>query len=137
MECNQVKKQLTAWADQELSAQDQAEIDRHLDACPDCRKEAAALERLNQALDSLGKASAPSGFSLRVCRAAIRQQIEVPDLAQWWQHLTFAWRGLVCGTALAGLVCGVMLATNLSTSLDDGAKTTPYLAMYDDGGFYQ
>ena len=137
MECNQVKKQLTAWADRELSAQDQAGLDRHLEACPDCRKEAAALERLTRSLDRLGRVPAPSGFSLRVCRAVIQQQMEVPDFAQWWQHLTLAWRGLVCGTALAGLVCGVMLATQLGTPLDDGTKTTPYLAMYDDGGFYQ
>ena len=137
MECNEVKKQLTAWADQELSARDRAGIDHHLEICPDCRKEASALERLTRTLDSLGRVSAPSGFSLRVCRAAIRQQMEYPDFAQWWRHLTLAWRGLVFGTALAGLVCGVMLATNLNTPLDDGAKSTPYLAMYDDGGFYQ
>ncbi len=135
MECTQVKKRLDAWADGEMSRPDRMAVDRHLAGCPDCRDEAASLKRLNLALDGLGPVPAPSGFSGRVCRAA-RQKIDYPDLAQWWRHLSPAWRTAVCSTAMAGLIFGLVLGTSLATGPDAGTSPAFYLATSDDGGYY-
>lgn len=135
MKCNDIVKQLDAWVDRELSLAEAREVEAHLEDCPACRREAGILKNLARALDGFQPVAAPAGFSWKV-RQAARSLADPPDLAQWWRHLTLAWRGIVCGAALAGLVCGAVLGTSMATPLDNEAVPSPYLTVADSGRLY-
>ncbi len=134
MKCSDIRSQLDAWMDRELSLEKSREVTEHLDLCPACRKEAEALTALGLALDNLGPVAAPRGFSRQV-RQAVRAMAEPPSLSAWWRHLTLVWRSAVCGAALAGLVFGAVMGTSVAATLDTDT-TTPYQSMYDNGRIY-
>jgi anti-sigma factor RsiW len=50
MEHEQALEKLDEWIDGELAADESAALSRHLDACADCRREAALRKRLGEAL---------------------------------------------------------------------------------------
>ena len=135
MKCNEIEKRLDAWVDRELSLAEAREVERHLKNCSACSREARILVRLARALDGFEPVQAPRNFSLKV-RQAARALSDPPDLAQWWRNLTLAWRGAVCGAALAGLVCGGVMGTSMATTLDTDMPSSPYQIVADSGSLY-
>ena len=135
MECHDIVKRLDAWADQALAPGESQKIARHLKQCPACEKKARALAALCRAMDSLPPVPAPAGFSRKVCQA-LYPGAEIPDLAQWWRHLTLTWRSAVCGAALAGLICGVVLGNHLAVPLDTAEPSNPYQSLYETQRIY-
>ena len=53
MNCDDTQSRLSAWHDGELPAVEATELRRHLDSCPACRRELAALERISHAARGL------------------------------------------------------------------------------------
>ncbi len=135
MRCNNILKRLDAWVDRELPIEEARELEEHLNQCPACRKEAQSLAHLARALDELPPLAAPRKLSGQI-RQALHAQVDPPNLAQWWRHLTLAWRSAVCGATLAGLVCGAVMGTHLAAALDPGSPSTPYQILYDSGRLY-
>ena len=135
MRCNDILKRLDAWVDRELPRREARALEEHLDQCLACRKKAQALVHLARALDELPPLAAPRKLSRQI-RQALHVQVDPPNLAQWWRHLTLAWRSAVCGATLAGLVCGAVMGTHLAAVLDPGSPSTPYQILYDNGRLY-
>ena len=135
MKCCDIRNRLDAWMDRELSLDEAREVAAHLDLCPDCKKEALALTSLARALDNLRPLTAPQGFSRQV-RMAVRALADPPSLTQWWRHLTLAWRGVVCGAALAGLVFGGVMGTSVAATLDTYGSAVPYQSLIESGSIY-
>lgn len=48
-----------------LTSEQQTELDRHLEICPECRRMAAAWERIQVEIKSAPRVNAPAGFSTR------------------------------------------------------------------------
>src|SRR3954466_16162152 len=65
-ECRRTVERLGPWADESLPAEDRAEVDRHLSACPRCRT-AAESERAGHQI-------------LRACAARLRHDPLPPGL---------------------------------------------------------
>lgn len=123
-----VRKRLNAWVDDELEAGEASIIGRHLEQCPGCRLEADAIRKVSVSLDALPALSAPPALSRKTLRA-FRANLENAGMAQWWQGLSLAMRGALCGAALAGLLCGAVLGTSVS-ALGTDNLTNPYQTIY-------
>lgn len=134
MNCQAIKSQLDAWVDGELPASTAKRINQHLEACPACRRRASDLRQMAAALDRLPPITAPPTF-FRQTLKAYRTGHSRPGMAEWWQSLSLAMRGAVCGAALAGLLCGAVLGTSL-VSLTPGGSATAYQTLYASEGFY-
>jgi len=131
MQCKQVEKRLNAWADNELPAHETAKIERHLKQCPACRSEAVGIQHIIGALEGLPAIQASSVLSKRILRA-FRSDLAKQGMVEWWQGLSLALRGAICGVALAGLLCGAVLGTCIST-IGPG-NTNPYQTLYTGNG---
>ena len=62
MDCTQVKNLLSDYADGLLDEETRAAFEGHLSSCPECRKEAKALQSLIQDLRSLPPVAPPADF---------------------------------------------------------------------------
>ncbi len=95
-ECSHIRERLSAYLDGETEARETERIRQHLEVCPECRGELAALERLSAALTNLRAPVPPLRLpSLRPRRAAR------------WQALSLAASlilGLATGSGLTGLL---------------------------------
>jgi anti-sigma factor RsiW len=132
MHCVEIRKRLDAWVDGELPVPEAEVITRHLTACPACRLEAEGLQRITAAMDNLPPLAAPAGLYRRTM-AAFRTATGTPGMREWWQELSLAMRGAVCGAALAGLLCGAVLGTSLTT-LGADKPAAPYQTLYVSQG---
>lgn len=132
MDCTEVTKRLSAWADDELSEGQAQRVNHHLEQCPACRREAQAYRRVVAALNALPTIAAPGRFARKTLKA-FRAGLDQPNLVQWWRQLSLAMRGALCGIALAGLLCGGTLAASL-TNLSADSAITPYQTLYASQG---
>lgn len=66
MSCEKYLELISARLDGELTAQEQSELDAHLQICPACRAIANDLDGLHSALADLGEAPAPAALSAAV-----------------------------------------------------------------------
>ena len=62
MNCEQVRNRLSSYVDNELPADLRAEVDAHLESCPDCTDELAALQNLSSAAEKLVHPSLPASI---------------------------------------------------------------------------
>jgi len=69
MDCNEVRPLLDAALDRELSAADAHRLQQHLQACPDCRREAQALQAVSQATRAAPYFRAPDALRARIAAA--------------------------------------------------------------------
>jgi anti-sigma factor RsiW len=96
IECSHIRERLSAYLDGETPAAETESLERHLQVCPECRRELAALRRLTAALADLTVPVPP----LAVPRLKARR-------AAWWQALSLAASlvlGLATGSGLTGLL---------------------------------
>lgn len=96
IECSHIRERLSAYLDGETPAGETELVERHLQVCPECRLELAALQRLSAALADLTVPVPP----LSVPRLR-------PRRAAWWQALSLAASlalGLATGSGLTGLL---------------------------------
>ncbi len=68
--CEEIRKRLSAFIDNELSSQERALIKRHLEGCPYCAKEASSLRILNDLLDSIPDEGPAPSFVLQTVHSA-------------------------------------------------------------------
>lgn len=95
-DCQNIQERLSAYMDGETSLAETEQVARHLEVCPECRRELAALKRLSAALAEL-KVTVPP-------LAVPRLQ---PGRAAWWQALSLAASlviGLATGSGLTGFL---------------------------------
>ncbi len=70
MTCAEIREELTAWLDRELSPADARRVERHVEGCAACRREADALARTYELLGRLPVPSVPAGFVQRFWKKA-------------------------------------------------------------------
>lgn len=74
MDCTQVREELSALLDGELSPELRREVEAHLSECSDCLREADALKRVDSAYRAMAGVSAPDGFEEKV-RAGLQKKV--------------------------------------------------------------
>lgn len=89
-DCRFVTEQLTSYVDDQLEAERRIELERHLEGCVACQRE-AARERggktvLNHHASSLREEPLPPGLRSR-CESVVREQARVASLPPWRRTL--------------------------------------------------
>jgi anti-sigma factor RsiW len=103
---------LVAYSAHKLDPQTEANVERHLAACPECREFHAGQDALWQALDAWEAVPVSADFNRRLYR-----RIEDETRREsWWSRLVWAFRPLVGGSLisrgvpLAAAACLLVLA---------------------------
>lgn len=118
-----VTERLAAWAGGELTAVQRQELERHLDACPDCRREAA---QLRETWDALGHAALPPGPARVDLWPAVRKRTFGQASAGWFFGRSPAVRlSLAVATLAVSVLCG---------RLGGDLAGTPTAVAADDSG---
>lgn len=79
MDCAKIREQLVAYLDEELSPQEKAACESHLETCPLCRKEKEILECTWQLLDAI-----PSTEPSPVFRARFWERVRQEEQSWFW-----------------------------------------------------
>ncbi|MFX0077039.1 MAG: anti-sigma factor family protein [Candidatus Hermodarchaeota archaeon] len=66
MECSQVKKRLSAFLDNELTAEESSQISEHLKSCIHCAKEFETLSQVSDFLNVMGEIEVSPYFNVRL-----------------------------------------------------------------------
>jgi predicted anti-sigma-YlaC factor YlaD len=74
VECVKIKSLLSRYLDKEISQADMASVERHLEECPACRGELAALARIRQAIAGEGRKSLPPDYLVGILRGRIADE---------------------------------------------------------------
>jgi hypothetical protein len=74
MKCGDVKELFSPYLDGQVSGVEMHSLSRHLQECPRCTREYAALQRAQQLLAGLGPKKAPADLALKL-RVAVSQEV--------------------------------------------------------------
>ena len=102
--CSEVRGHVSRWADDRLDAAVRAEVQAHIDGCPACRIEFAAIRELSRRVGELEPDTLPDGFAARVREAAIGAGNE---------HVGPPWYGGTIAVRVAAAAC-VLLTVALA-----------------------
>ena len=107
MDCERCTQMLSARLDEPLSREEEAWLEAHLAACPECRALAEELEELKAGFGELEEVSAPEGFAQGVMDR-IRSEKKVVPLfrRRYMRFLAGAAACLVLCAALYGMEAG-------------------------------
>jgi len=109
MKCTEIKKLLPDYSVGAFSQKKREAIKRHLDSCPECRRELVYLERTSSLLDSIPQEEPPDFLWERVRREIVQQeQIKSPFWRNiiewlWWKRIPALATGLAVLILVAGL----------------------------------
>ena len=62
MSCDEIRRYLSEYIDDHLEPKEKTLVDRHLSACPSCRKAFISMKDLVEELGSMERLEAPKGF---------------------------------------------------------------------------
>lgn len=117
-ECRRTDERLTRYVDEALADNERAEVDRHLDACPPCRKvmveELGARTVLRECADKLRGEPLPPGLRSR-CEALAREHARVRTVAAWRTRIMPA--VLLTLLVIVGAIALLSIATRRSDAL--------------------
>ena len=133
MKCDEVRKRLSRFLDGELNVREKELVSRHIEQCPDCRQEFAALEENRELLRSAQTPEAPAYLVTRVMAEVRSQTSGRQRTSPFWARafataaavlvvVAGAWFGTVLGREIAGNGNGnteSVLSANVEPSLDD------------------
>jgi anti-sigma factor RsiW len=125
MNCYKAKKKLSAYLDGEVSGADRKEIAEHLKSCRGCQEELAALSRISNTLDAIGRMEVPPYFMTRV-RQGIRDAAKpVPFLERIRGiAMSFATATAVVVSLLIGNQFGKILYQSVAPTVVSGTTDT-------------
>ncbi len=137
MTCERYREAIDGLVDGTLSAADQAELQRHLDACPSCRVLAADLARIRHAAAALPKETPPDRVWARIAAALEERQ----TMRQQWFVRSRVWA--LSAAAVVLLAAGVSLLVwrgmpradvRAPGAADATAAPSPTAAAHGSGG---
>jgi anti-sigma factor RsiW len=109
--CDEARRWLDAWVDQELDASAALHVEAHLGCCGCCRAEAEELKALKRALAGLREECAPTALRFKISAA-----LEACDHAQEVEHSAQRRKKHALGFAITGAaLAGAVLATGHRT----------------------
>jgi anti-sigma factor RsiW len=146
--CASVRRRLTAFHDRELPIEDYFAVEAHVEDCPPCAKEAAALVELRDLLRGT-QAPLADRVDLRGPRADILSRVKQEYDASWparyqrflddvhlvWIGMAAAAASLVCGTLMAGMLQYASPERNdsLAAMIQALASRDPYMQLPSPG----
>jgi hypothetical protein len=117
IECADVNNLLSPYLDGVVTGAEMQAVRRHLDACPACAREYAALRKTQQLLMSTGRPAVPADLNLKlrlaISREASQKQRPYEGLRTRLENafdafMVPATAGLVCALLIFGLVAAVL-----------------------------
>ncbi len=107
MQCDEARPLLDAYVDAELPAAESAALREHLAGCPQCRPEAAAIERLR---DEIRRAApsyrAPPGLRAQIRASLRREASAAPATARWLAYAASLLVAVALGSGGTWLISG-------------------------------
>lgn len=116
MICDEIRAQLDAYVEGELSAPERAVITAHLATCDNCRVRVDASAQMTSLLCQIPREPAPGDLSARI-RAAVEAERPVPRAQMAWVVLVAA-GSLVAGLVAAWLAFETALAVQAQGAID-------------------
>ena len=119
MDCEEVKAQLSAYIDNEVTAEEAALIREHISICPDCEQEEQLLRRTSELLENWRDVPAPDGF----CEALLAKAEDISHqprriiahaIRPWAFPRAFI-KATFSGAAILFLCLGVIFFSRLSS----------------------
>ena len=106
MKCRAICRELSAYLDGELSARQHRTIDEHLEQCPGCREQLAALKKTVSLMGTLEPPTPPHGFTEAVQRSIDKQIAAGEQLPArtWTRRLFFPLRVKLPIEAFASII---------------------------------
>lgn len=117
MHCHEIRNQLAAYAEGQLSPGERECVQVHLHECVSCRAALAHFDKVAAVLVYAERPSVPAGLTAKVMAAARNRQPEKATAdwspLRWWQVAAAPMRVAAAGAVLAGLILGVILEGTL------------------------
>ena len=113
-DCRVVGTRLGRFLDGELSPQELARMEAHLQGCPGCHQELRALQALSASLDALVVPPVPTGTMDSIMARIRRHEAGAPrssGILDFWKAWPLAMRLAAAGTAVAACVIGLTLGS--------------------------
>jgi anti-sigma factor RsiW len=129
MTCRKCQSFFSAYLDGDVSGQKMQEIARHLDACPGCGHEFAALRSMQRSLAIVGPAKAPADLGLRLRLAISHEQAR--GMSSWLDSMSVRWENSIrplLVQASAGFAGAVVLVGGIALLLGLFAAPEPVMA---------
>jgi anti-sigma factor RsiW len=127
--CSKHRSSFSAYLDGAVSGRQMQRIADHLDGCPDCAGEFAALRDMQRSLAALGPARAPADLGLRLRLAISHEQAR--RKSSWRDTLSLKWDNAVRPMLLqvsAGFAGTVLLVGGIGLLLGMVAVPEPVMA---------
>jgi uncharacterized membrane protein YccC len=112
MKCTKAKKLISEYIDGDLNSSKAFSLEKHLDACPDCREILKGFQQIKQRAKDLAKAE-PSGRAWFRILARVKEKLQAPipePQVRFWYfpaHLRYAVRtALVLLIAVGAVIIG-------------------------------
>lgn len=106
MRCEDLRVELSAWIDGELSPDDGARVAAHLQTCPDCSEYVRALQNNSSRVRALRTPRAPASVTEAATRQVMTRRAAAP---QAHQRFSFAWPLSALGVGLVALAAVLTL----------------------------
>lgn len=118
MHCKKFRRRMSAWLDGEVDAQIAAAIERHREACFDCRHASEELTSVHQSMKIPASVPIPEGFAeavMRKVRGISPRRNEDLDMKLWWQELILPARAGIAVAAMLIMCAGVFMAGDVKS----------------------
>lgn len=108
MDCHEIKKLIPVYLDHELSAADDRQVEAHLQNCPDCRREARAIEKSWDLLGEIKAVEPDPNYRARFWQSVDAQ---MPWYDKIYRDVLAVFQQRRWVPALAGAVVVVLIST--------------------------
>jgi len=132
MRCGKVRRLLSVYLDEELSAELRTEVEAHLGSCEGCRGQLARLRRVASLLGRGAAPAVPDGFASRVVKRAeelTTRREDVPARSasplRSWRGMSLPMRLAVAAALVVGLALGVAMGRDTWNSRTARASGDP------------
>jgi len=127
--CRRCQSSFSAYLDGAVSGRQMQQIATHMETCPGCAREFAALRAMQQSLATLGPARAPADLSLKLRLAISHEQAR--RRSSWLDSLSLKWDNAVRPMLVqvsAGFAGAVLLVGSIGLLLGMVAVPEPVMA---------
>ncbi len=106
MDCRKCQSLLNAYLDGELEGRQFAELERHVERCPDCKAELERMMRMRELLRELSEVEVPLG-AREAFIGALRDRIEAEEKRAYRREIN--WRPALIGGIVVTLILIVLV----------------------------
>lgn len=131
MRCPQVKRNLSAYVDGEVSDSDKKFISEHLKHCPECHKEMTALTNVVAAMNILQGAEVPLFFMTRLKQRLQEEAGPLPVLVKIRKFMLSAASvlAMVVSLLIGNQIGRILYYSIAETSVEQSSGTTDILGL--------